>query len=86
VNFYHLQQLASHGLFDVRVKAKGDTHIDDHHTNEDIALALGTVCSMPIVETFFKSPFCCALGHVFNVFLLNCNIVELCCEVFRMKA
>ncbi|EEC78014.1 hypothetical protein OsI_17425 [Oryza sativa Indica Group] len=37
-----LDQLASHGLFDVCVKAKGDTHIDDHHSNEDIALAIGT--------------------------------------------
>ncbi|KAJ4779570.1 Imidazoleglycerol-phosphate dehydratase [Rhynchospora pubera] len=37
-----LDQLASHGLFDVYVKASGDTHIDDHHTNEDVALAIGT--------------------------------------------
>ncbi|KAM0872945.1 hypothetical protein ACQ4PT_038401 [Festuca glaucescens] len=37
-----LDQLASHGLFDVYVKATGDTHIDDHHSNEDIALAIGT--------------------------------------------
>ncbi|KAL7612244.1 imidazoleglycerol-phosphate dehydratase 1, chloroplastic [Lactuca sativa] len=37
-----LDQLASHGLFDVHVKAVGDTHIDDHHTNEDVALAIGT--------------------------------------------
>ncbi|XP_052190606.1 uncharacterized protein LOC127800183 [Diospyros lotus] len=37
-----LDQLASHGLFDVHVKATGDTHIDDHHTNEDTALAIGT--------------------------------------------
>ena len=35
--------MASHGLFDVLVKAKGDTHIDDHHTNEDVGLAIGTV-------------------------------------------
>ncbi|GJT74157.1 imidazoleglycerol-phosphate dehydratase [Tanacetum coccineum] len=34
-------QLASHGLFDVHVKAVGDIHIDDHHTNEDVALAIG---------------------------------------------
>ncbi|KAF5767824.1 putative imidazoleglycerol-phosphate dehydratase [Helianthus annuus] len=37
-----LDQLASHGLFDVHVKAAGDTHIDDHHTNEDVGLAIGT--------------------------------------------
>ncbi|KAG6547874.1 hypothetical protein Mapa_010694 [Marchantia paleacea] len=37
-----LDQLASHGLLDVTVKAKGDIYIDDHHTNEDIGLALGT--------------------------------------------
>lgn len=37
-----LDQLASHGLLDVTVKASGDTHIDDHHTNEDVALAIGT--------------------------------------------
>ncbi|KAK6913937.1 Imidazoleglycerol-phosphate dehydratase [Dillenia turbinata] len=37
-----LDQLSSHGLFDVHVKASGDAHIDDHHTNEDVALAIGT--------------------------------------------
>ena len=37
-----MDQLASHGLFDVTVEAEGDTWIDDHHTNEDIALALGS--------------------------------------------
>ncbi|KAE9595420.1 putative imidazoleglycerol-phosphate dehydratase [Lupinus albus] len=37
-----LDQLASHGVFDVHVKATGDIHIDDHHTNEDVALAIGT--------------------------------------------
>lgn len=37
------QQLASHGLLDVHVRAIGDIHIDDHHTNEDVALSIGTV-------------------------------------------
>ncbi|CAL0314928.1 unnamed protein product [Lupinus luteus] len=37
-----LDQIASHGVFDVHVKATGDIHIDDHHTNEDVALAIGT--------------------------------------------
>ena len=36
-----LHQLASHGLFDLQVSASGDTHIDDHHTNEDVGIALG---------------------------------------------
>ncbi|XP_020575004.1 imidazoleglycerol-phosphate dehydratase isoform X2 [Phalaenopsis equestris] len=37
-----LDQLASHGVLDIVVRASGDIHIDDHHTNEDIALAIGT--------------------------------------------
>lgn len=43
-----LDQLASHGLFDVFVEAQGDTWIDDHHTVEDIALALGTAFSQAL--------------------------------------
>lgn len=36
-----IETLAKHGLFDIEVKAKGDLHIDSHHTNEDVAIALG---------------------------------------------
>jgi imidazoleglycerol-phosphate dehydratase len=36
-----LTHLAVHGLFDLDVQAKGDLHIDVHHTVEDVALALG---------------------------------------------
>ncbi len=36
-----LSQIAKHGHFDLVVKAKGDTHIDFHHTVEDIGIALG---------------------------------------------
>jgi imidazoleglycerol-phosphate dehydratase len=36
-----LAHLAMHGLFDLSVQAKGDLHIDTHHTVEDVALALG---------------------------------------------
>lgn len=40
--FDHMLDLfARHGLFDLTVKAKGDTHIDDHHTVEDIGIVLG---------------------------------------------
>eukprot|EP01026_Neomeris_dumetosa_P014237 TRINITY_DN15128_c0_g1_i6.p2 TRINITY_DN15128_c0_g1~~TRINITY_DN15128_c0_g1_i6.p2 ORF type:complete len:250 (-),score=10.94 TRINITY_DN15128_c0_g1_i6:367-1086(-) len=43
-----LDQLSSHGLFDVDVEATGDTWIDDHHTNEDIALALGSALAQAL--------------------------------------
>ena len=36
-----LTHLAVHGLFDIAVQAKGDLHIDTHHTVEDVALTLG---------------------------------------------
>ncbi|MFZ5710673.1 MAG: imidazoleglycerol-phosphate dehydratase HisB [Pseudomonadota bacterium] len=37
-----LDQLARHSLIDIRLRAKGDLHIDDHHTVEDTGIALGT--------------------------------------------
>ena len=36
-----LSHVAVHGLFDLSVKAKGDTDVDDHHTVEDVGIALG---------------------------------------------
>jgi len=36
-----LHQISSHGLFDLKIKAIGDLEIDDHHTNEDVGIALG---------------------------------------------
>ena len=36
-----LDQLARHSLIDMKVTATGDTHIDDHHTVEDVGIALG---------------------------------------------
>lgn len=32
---------AGHGLFDLKVQANGDLHIDDHHTAEDVMICLG---------------------------------------------
>jgi imidazoleglycerol-phosphate dehydratase len=40
--FNHMIELfAKHALFDLQVKAKGDLAVDDHHTVEDVGLALG---------------------------------------------
>jgi len=36
-----VEQIARHGLFDLDVVAKGDIHIDGHHTTEDLAIVLG---------------------------------------------
>ncbi len=36
-----LDQIARHGMIDLAVTAKGDTHIDDHHTVEDVGITLG---------------------------------------------
>lgn len=36
-----LDQVARHGVFDLEVSAKGDLHIDSHHTVEDVGITLG---------------------------------------------
>ncbi len=36
-----VEQVGKHGLFDLRVTASGDLHVDEHHTVEDVGLALG---------------------------------------------
>ena len=40
-----LEQLSKHSLMDISVKAKGDTHIDLHHTTEDTGIAIGEAIS-----------------------------------------
>jgi imidazoleglycerol-phosphate dehydratase len=36
-----MEQISRHGLIDLDIHAKGDNHIDDHHTVEDIGITLG---------------------------------------------
>ena len=36
-----LTHIAKHGLIDLKVRAVGDLHIDDHHTVEDVGIAIG---------------------------------------------
>lgn len=40
-----VEQIGRHGLFDLDVEAIGDTHIDGHHTTEDLAMTLGKAVS-----------------------------------------
>ena len=43
-----LDQVARHGLVDLNISAKGDLHIDDHHTVEDIGITLGQAFSKAV--------------------------------------
>ena len=36
-----MEQIARHGLIDLDITCKGDNHIDDHHSAEDIGITLG---------------------------------------------
>ncbi len=43
-----LDQVARHGLVDLEIAAKGDLHIDGHHTAEDIGIAIGQTISQAV--------------------------------------
>ncbi|MDR3259685.1 MAG: imidazoleglycerol-phosphate dehydratase HisB [Fusobacteriaceae bacterium] len=43
-----LEQIARHGDFGLTVEAKGDLHVDSHHTIEDVGIALGKVLNEAI--------------------------------------
>ena len=43
-----LDQLARHSLIDLTVRAEGDRHIDDHHTVEDVGIALGQALAIAL--------------------------------------
>ena len=54
-------QLAKHGRFDIELKCDGDTHIDDHHTAEDCALALGEAFDIALGKREGIRRFGCAI-------------------------
>ena len=56
-----MDQIARHGLVDLDVHAAGDTHIDDHHTVEDIGITLG----MAIAEAIGDKKGLTRYGHAY---------------------
>ncbi len=45
-----LEQIARHGAIDLRIRANGDLHIDEHHTIEDVGIALGEAFSKALED------------------------------------
>jgi imidazoleglycerol-phosphate dehydratase len=45
-----LDQVARHGLLDLTIKAKGDLHIDAHHTVEDVGITLGQAFDQALAD------------------------------------
>lgn len=45
-----LDLFSKHGLFDLTVKCKGDLHVDDHHTTEDVGIAMAKAFTQALGE------------------------------------
>ncbi len=63
-----LDQIARHGMIDLAVTAKGDTHIDDHHTVEDVGITLGQAIAKAVGDK--------QESHVMDT--LMCHWTKLC--------
>ena len=51
-----LDQIARHGLIDLDIDAKGDLHIDGHHTVEDVGITLGQAVAKAVGDKARHSP------------------------------
>jgi imidazoleglycerol-phosphate dehydratase len=56
-----LDQVARHGMIDIDIKAKGDLHIDAHHTVEDIGITLGQAVNNAVGDR----KGICRYGHAY---------------------
>ncbi len=56
-----LDQIARHGLLDISIVAKGDLHIDAHHTVEDIGITLGQAFAQAVGD----KKGICRYGHAY---------------------
>ena len=84
-----LDLFAKHGLFDLNIKASGDTYIDEHHTVEDIGIVLGSAFAKALADKrgikrygFFVLPMDEALATVALdlsgrfAFVFNCPFLQ----------
>ena len=55
-----LDLFAKHGLFDITVQCKGDLHVDDHHTTEDVGIALAKAIAAALGEKKGVTRYGCA--------------------------
>ena len=58
-----LEQLAKHGLIDLKVNAVGDLHIDMHHTTEDTGIAIGRAAARVGAAHRLQSPAATKPAH-----------------------
>ncbi|MFV0600459.1 MAG: imidazoleglycerol-phosphate dehydratase HisB [Brachymonas sp.] len=56
-----LEQIARHGLIDLRVQCQGDLHIDGHHTVEDVGIAMGQAVAKAVGD----KKGICRYGHAY---------------------
>ena len=56
-----LDLLARHSRIDITVKAKGDLHIDHHHTTEDVGIALGQAVKQALGDMKGITRYACLL-------------------------
>ncbi len=45
-----LELFAKHGFFDLEIEAKGDLHVDAHHTTEDVGICLGQALQKAVLD------------------------------------
>lgn len=56
-----LDQIARHGVMDLTIQADGDTHVDDHHTVEDVGITLGQAFAQALAD----KKGICRYGHAY---------------------
>lgn len=64
-----------HGFFDLRIHAKGDIHVDDHHTVEDVGICLGQT----LAEALGDRSGICRYGHAYVP--MDETLVRVCVDI-----